>query len=249
MFVDCRSLGRIAARRLSQWALAATMLVGATGCSTPPRVVPSTDVGEGQVLAASHRRPSSKRLADESFSLGPFAVTDVKRSPEHYRSNPRQTLSRIGGKDFGWFESWTDRGYSYTFSEGRRSMTAMCESTSHLKGRAFGDSSSSTRRDRLRCTCGPGSRAPRFSLEMQSKPGRRAGEMKLSRRVVDMTIARSQGNGLPVFRAYQDGRLLAVVEVLHPGRVWLSSTLGAAERREVACLVTGLLLYVDPANR
>jgi hypothetical protein len=47
------------------------------------------------------------------------------------------------------------------------------------------------------------------------------------------------------FRADLDGRPLGAVEVLHPGRIWLSRSLDDTERRQLGCLFAALMLYDD----
>ena len=43
-------------------------------------------------------------------------------------------------------------------------------------------------------------------------------------------------------------RAIGAVEVLRPGRVWLSSRLPETERLPVACVSAGLMLYQPPSD-
>lgn len=76
------------------------------------------------------------------------------------------------------------------------------------------------------------------------------GTVTLAGRTLEVTSIRSTkgtwDTAEPVgFRVDGPQGPVGAVEVLRPGQLWLSRKLGAEERRELACLLAGVMLHVE----
>ena len=222
--------------------LLAGALAVTAGCAAA-RMVPPNDVAEGSdAFEAEGRSSMSGAWVDESFRLGPYAVAGVDRS---WDSGQAVTHGAYTRND-------VQSGYVYQFREGAEALLGSCTAqvaeSSYALTKSF---SSLSKAYRLTCTCGSGDRAA--SLELAREEGKPEGRVTLARGAVEVKSVHAT-NGLGTFHpaGYRLGNPgeapLGAVEVLHPGRIWLSRSLEAGERRQLGCLMAGLMLWSEPSE-
>jgi len=220
----------------------AAAAAGMLGCSAL-RMVPPPDVArESDVFEATHRSRASGLFADEAFTIGPFQVGEVQRD-----ANVASGLSVLA-----YAKDDVRTAYAYELAEGADIVPGQCASLRSRKSFSLGALGELGSEDaNLGCTCGTGASAA--TLELGGKPERPAGLAKVAGRTLDVasvhdTTAAWSPRDAAGFRIDGAEGPVAAVEVLHPGRMWLSRTLAADERRQVACLLAGLMLYVEPTD-
>lgn len=238
-------------------------------------VKPTTPVPE-ELTAVSDELPITGRSrfaglpgVGESFHIGSYEITGVDRDSQF----------SVAGSLPGFAHTDIWGGYSYLFREGNEERRAECAFQANKKvyGHGapvafrkaggtlgcvcFGSESQSdltlqlsySRRlhDRQgqwlagRGELRAGGRG--FGLEAISAMGTPGKEWVVGEGVKDTKVAvpSTEPTG---FLVHGDG-LEAGLELLHPGRMWLARSLRSGERREVACLLGGLLLYRAAAER
>ncbi|WP_373046948.1 hypothetical protein [Vulgatibacter sp.] len=218
------------------------VLLGGSGCATL-RMVPPGDVArQSEVFEATERSSMTGSFVDESFVLGPYQVAEVDRD-----------WNRGSGFSVaGFSKDDTRTAYTFQFVDRAEKLPAQCTSLTERKGLSLGKAGSLSSQDaRLVCTCGVGDGAAR--LELEDRRGDHAGRVALAGRTFDLTSVHETtaawSPGEPAgFRVDGAEGPAAAVEVLRPGRIWLSKSLDDGERRQLACLLAGVMLYVEPTD-
>ena len=225
-------------------ALAVGLLVG-TGCTTMRMKPPADLTAASDEFAVTGRSAFGGMLADESFVLGPYRVAEVDRDWTH--------ANRHGaGEDEVGYQSTDSRtGFGFRFSEGEEALPAQCSQSTHESGYNFGKSALSSSATDLLCTCGVGEAASRLELGTARKGP--AGRVTLARGTYEVHAVHEVDGAWNVsapagYRVGKPGEPLGGVEVLRPGRVWLAKGLDAGERRQLACLLAGLMLFQEPSE-
>lgn len=218
------------------------------GACTPLRMAAPSDVqAESEAFEAKGRSWGSGLLVDESFQIGPFSVKEVDRSATSGRGTSR--LERVG-----WFAfQRTDReelqgGYAFQFQEGEAGLRAECRTFTSRKTSSRGSWEVSEQSSRLACACAGGNSEATLDLHLSGREP--TGTVTLAGRTLEMTSIRSTkgtwDTAEPVgFRVDGPQGPVGAVEVLRPGQLWLSRKLDAEERRELACLLAGVMLNVE----
>ena len=231
------------------------LLVGGAGCSTLQMVPPADVAADSDLLEPEGRSGWSGLFVDETFKIGPYEIADVDRD---WNKGSGSSFGLVSGEDadgnsryaLGYTSSSVKTGFAYKVKEGAEALPARCASATEREhvtvGLRFGSEES-----RFLCTCGDGAGAA--TLEMKDD-GRRKyqGRILLDRGALTVTsIHEAEGAAWDLrepagYVVDEAGRALAAVDVLNKGRIWLGRSLHPTERRQVACLLTGLMLYEHP---
>lgn len=231
---------------IRRWGWLATLLVAATGCTTLRMAVPPDIEATSDTFQARGRSGRTGAWVNESFQLGPYAVAKVDRDGTRTRGS--------GFALFGIESSKEDirDGYSFQFEEGAWQSPGQCRSLTRRKGWSIGNLSMTSEEARLVCACGNGE--DEVNLEIVYLGGRPTGGTvfvprgKLGVSPVNETVPRLLMGMLSGYRVDGGGEPLAAVEILPPGRIWLSRSLDDVERRQIGCLLVALMLYVEPSE-
>jgi hypothetical protein len=219
--------------------------LGITGCAGP-RMLPPKDVSEGsKVLEVVDRSRASGAFVDESFKLGAYQVKDVDRD------------WNTSKKSSGFFVSktTTTTGCSFKLAAGSETWEGVCGMTGTTKG--IGNSGDGVQwgSDELSCECKRGNDSA--SVEITSNQAdakhRVGGSLKLGDasyivQVVNETDGSNFTNKPAGFRFDSNAGALAALEMLYPGRVWLTSRLPEEQHAAVSCISAGLMLYQPPKD-
>jgi hypothetical protein len=207
------------------------------GCATYQMVVPPDIASASEPLAVTERSTWSGSLADESFKLGPYAVSDVSR-----KANTTLTTHMAVRTD--------DRsgGFTYSLSGDGLTMNGDCETRALSRGSDFsGPMRDEDSLHNIQCTCRDGSGMA--ELMLAPLPGRYEGMLRTAARQYKVASINEHSGGastLPTgFRVDGDAPTGAV-DILGTGRAWISRSLAGRERVEIACVFAGLLLDHHP---
>lgn len=219
------------------------------GACTPVRMtVPSDVQADSEVFEAKGRSWASGMLVDESFQLGPFAVKNVDRSATFGRASTK--YEHVAFIFFRKAEHEELKGgYSFDFLEGEAGLRAECHTFTNRRKRTESDGWDVTEEaSRLACACQGADRTSTLELHLSGRNPK--GTLTLGERSFDATSVKTTNSrwapAEPVgFRVDGDEGSFGSVELLRPGRIWLSRKLSPDERRELACLFTGVLLHVE----
>jgi len=209
-------------------------------CGTARMAVPPEVAKNSEEVAATDRSSMSGALADESFKLGKYAVEDVDRD---WNSG-----SAVGV--LGFSSEKTEGGYSYKLKGGGPELAGGCATESGDDSLSLGGGMSVGQTfAKLGCTCSGDGDATKVVVSA-STTDKYMGELKTRKGSYQVAaIYESEGtlsSGQPSgYRVDGEGPIGAV-EVLKPGRVWFARSLDDAERRDLACLYVGLMLYMPP---
>lgn len=206
--------------------------------ATPTDLVASSDE-----IDVTNRSQFSGALADESFDLGPYRVTDVSRK---WNTSTQTEIPGYSGAS-------SNGGFSYQFHGTARDFAGSCsidsnEDDYHLEGGA----TLSFQFAGLGCTCN--SSHGNASLLIDDTESEEKAWLRTSQggRFELSSIYDIEGGGVsntPTgYRADSPSASLGAVDVTRPGRVWLARDASDAEREEAACLFAGLMLY-DPETQ
>lgn len=213
-----------------------TVVVVGSGCAGPRMVPPSDVAADARVLDTKDRSQAVGMLADESFTLDQYAVTDVDRNAT------KKSSFSVGG----YGKSSTTTGYTYNFAAGSNKFKAGCGSVTKSKSVSLGGGGSvDWGNTKITCECGEA------KLELEGRGETVTGSVSLGEQSYALTPVQetdksSFGSGPAGFRADFEGKPRAAVETLYPGRVWLSPGVEGPEAEQLSCLFVGLMLYVPP---
>jgi hypothetical protein len=211
-------------------------------------MAPPSDVeAQSEVFEATGRKRGSGLLVDESFRIGPFAVVEVDRAA----TSGTASSSSLGLGGLALYAAANEElqgGHSFRFAEGGEDLHASCRTFTSRKGSSFGRLDVRESTSRLVCSCGSGDDSS--GLELVSSGERPSGSVSLAGGTLEVTSVKTSNAGWasaePVgFRVDGAGGPVGAVEVLRPGRMWLSTALSPGERRKLACLLVGVMLSVD----
>lgn len=217
----------------------AISIVAAAGCTTPQMLVPADVLTmQSEYIVATERKNASGALVNESFKLGTYAITDVDREWDSTKSMSIWTFSK---------EKKTS-GYSYVFKTPAGEAAGGCQIEGNSKSvSSFGGTTMSSSVSKIGCACRAGEVAAQAVLDSQNDAKYegtvtlRDGEYKIA--AIYETQGASLGTGNPTGYRVDGDTVMAAVDVLHPGRVWLSKNLSETQRDDLACIFTGLMLY------
>lgn len=219
--------------------------VGAAGCAGPRMVAPQ-DVAKGsQVLEVADRSAMTGSLANESFKLGSFAVSDVDRD-----WNKKSSFSVPGYSD-----ATTTTGYSYKVKGTGATWDGSCASSANESGVSVLGGSVDWGKTKITCACKQGGTTASVVLDSSSPDSNKnaagtltVGDAKYTVSPVSETDKTNLTSGAVGFRYDGQEGAMGAVEVLRPGRVWLNTRLPEPQRLPVACVSAGLMLYQPPSD-
>ena len=231
-------------RALYSMVAVAVMSLVFVGCGAGAKMVVPADVltMPSDYLAVTGRSSASGSMADESFQLGPYAVSNVNRDWDSTHQVKIWTSSK----------ERTTSGYTYTFAATAGEMSGGCqvegntESVSSFSGRT----SMSQTVSKIGCTCQVGDAAVEGVLdsnngsEYEGTVRLRDGEMSI-KAVYELDGPVMVAGNPSGYRVDSDS-VQAAVDVMHPGRVWLNKELSETQRDDLSCLFVGLMLYKGP---
>lgn len=219
------------------------LAIALAGCGSPRMAVPADVVTVSEELVISDRSSWSGALADESFQLGPFAIADVDRD--------WNSTSEVGV--LGFSQGETTGGFSYKTEGGGASLVGACTSAVKQRSMDLGDGLSvGDEKQSVGCYCRQEDALAYFSVRATTT-SEYTGELAVgpTRYRIRGIYERESGpdSSDPTgYRVDSDAGPIGAVDVLKPGRVWISRTLSAGERAPLACLLAGLLLYMPPSH-
>jgi hypothetical protein len=213
---------------------------GIIGCASPQMVVPP-DVGPATdpVPVIGHTQ-SSGMFVNEDFKIGDFAVANVSRGGK--------STSKFGA--FGGFKSDSSTGYSFDLKQGSDSLHGECVSEASEGGFTLGGLTASNKMAKLGCACGNDA-APAANVVMSSSTTSdyggtmKAGDASYQVKAIDDRQGGLSSGGPAGYRVDGSG-VIAAVDVLGPGRVWIAKGLDDQQRKDVTCVLAGLMLYKPP---
>jgi hypothetical protein len=201
----------------------------------PPDIGPATE----EVHVDGHTQ-SSGLFVKEDFKMGDFAVANVSRGGK--------STSTFGA--FGGFKSSSETGYSFDLKQGADSLHGECVSEASEGGFSLGAFTASNKMAKLGCACGNDA-APGVSVVMSaSTTSDYGGAMKAHDATYQIkAIYDRQGSlssGGPAGYRIDGPGVIAAVDVLGPGQVWIAKGLADQQRKDVTCVLAGLMLYKPP---
>jgi hypothetical protein len=219
--------------------------LGITGCAGP-RMLPPKDVSEGaKVLEVVDRSRASGALVDESFKLGSYQVKDVDRD--------WNTTKKSSG--FFVSKTTTTTGYTFKLLAGKDTWEGACGMTGTSKGVGNSRDGVQWGSDELSCECKRGNDSASVSLKADQADAKHRvegdltfGETKYDVHVVNDSEGSNFTNKPAGFRFDSSAGAVAAVEMLHPGRVWLTPHLPETQYAGISCISAGLMLYQPPSN-
>ncbi|MDH3535983.1 MAG: hypothetical protein OER87_09570 [Gammaproteobacteria bacterium] len=216
-------------------------------CSTTSQMMVPADVsGALEVIAATDRSPWSGALADETFTLGPYQVTDVDRDWDNSNSGT------VSVAEFNFSSGKTEGGYAYRFGTPGGWMSGHC--LTEAKGNSFslGGVDFQSRVAKLSCICNhSGTEVARVILQADITAGY-SGTVTASHQQYRIESINEReggfGSGDPTGYRVDGNQPIGAVEVLNPGRIWLARNLEDPQRARLACTFAGLMLYLPPTD-
>jgi hypothetical protein len=207
------------------------------GCATYQMVVPADIASSSELLSVTERSTWSGALVDESFKLGPYAVTDVSR-----KANTTLTSHMAVRTD--------DRsgGFTYSLSGDGITMNGDCETRALQRTTDFtGPMRDEDSGHHIQCTCRDGSGMA--ELMLAPLPGHYEGMLRTASKQYKVSSINQHTGGastLPTgFRVDGDAPA-AAVDILGTGRAWIGRSVAGRDRVELACVLAGLLLDHKP---
>ncbi len=212
------------------------MVACASACSAQHMQVPPEIASRSDVLDVTDRSSWSGALVNESFELGPYAISDVDRK---WDSSSGFSIGSVSHET-------SEGGYAYALEGGGPKQVGHCMTGKRDTGIGLGNGLGlEFQFSKLACQCEAGGKQATVTVE--SRDGTYAGAVTTSGGTYQIkSVHELEGGGStgkPSGYRMDGDRAVGAAEVTHPGRVWLDKALETNERREVACLFAGLMLY------
>lgn len=222
----------------------ASVVVGvatlATTACTPLKMGVPSDLGQdADLIPITERSRMTGALANESFKLGPYQITSVKRGWNSSSSSEGPITSSGDAK--------TSYGFTFKSAQGEAQVKCGSKAASETVSLIVVDIDSS--QVNVGCVCEGAAANARFNLGAEN-------DSKLEGPVLahgnNLTIAAVMqfANGVrsrePVGYEFRTQRAVSAVDVEMPGKVWMARSLDEQTRADLACLTAGLLLYQPP---
>jgi hypothetical protein len=229
----------------SLWLFFLVISLTSLGCKMAPAIPPDI-ARELAPIPITNRSMMTGSWANESFEMGPYRVSDVDRKAII------STGFKVAGGPVGSSYDDTTRknSYSYTFTAPAGPSRGECSAAigeQFFNSRVTFDHSA---QGALGCRCsGAGLDA---QTGLAGPGGAWSGQAMVHGWGMPMQAVDKYQNGmhsehpLAIDVRAPDGRVLAAVELKHPGKVWFSPQLDAQSHAELACVFAGYLLFQDP---
>ncbi len=214
--------------------------------TTSQMVVPADVSGVSDVIAATDRSLWSGALANETFTLGPYKVTDVNRDWDSSRS------SSVSVSKFGFSWGKTEGGYDYGFETPGGQMSGQCLTEAKDTSISVRSVDFQSRVAKLSCICNESeTEVARVMLQADITAGYSGTLTANGQQYLIESINDREGgfsNGDPTGYRVDADQPAGAVEVLNPGRIWLALNIEEPQRARLACTFAGLMLYLPPID-
>ena len=241
-------MARLADKGVTHGAVAIMTAAGfLVGCSTTSQMVVPPDVsGVSDVMAATDRSIWSGALADETFTLGRYRVTDVDRDWDSSRSNS------VSVSKFSFSSGRTEGGYDYEFETPGGPMSGQCLTEVKDTGISVNRVDFQSRVAKLSCVCNDSeTEVARVMVQADITAGY-SGTLTANGQQYRIQSINERAEGLnsgdPTGYRVDGDQPTGAVEVLNPGRIWLALDLEEPQRARLACTFAGLMLYLPPID-
>ena len=241
-------MARLADKSVTHAALVMITAAGFLGgCSTTSQMVVPADVsGVSDVTTATDRSIWSGAWADETFTLGPYQVTDVDRDWDSSRS------ASISISKFGFSAGRTEGGYDYGFETPGGPMSGQCLTEVKDTGISVRSVNFQSQVAKLSCICDDnGTEVARVIVQADITAGYSGTLTANGQEYRIESINEREGgfnSGDPTGYRVDGDQPTGAVEVLNPGRIWLALDLERPQRARLACTFAGLMLYLPPMD-
>ena len=223
-------------RRAARRAWFPLLGVFALSCATTQRLVVPSDVSSACKPLEVKNRSRWGSFSSESFKLGAYSIGGVDRGASEAENEKSGSISHAAESSDG----------SYVLEDGKAKLEGKCETHSRsdkaVIAKPFTLKSESAA---VSCSC-RGDEAP-ARVVLTGKIGKLAGTLQTSAGSYTVTslyeVDVGAEPGGPTGYRVDGDRPVGAVDVLYPGGAWLDPKLEEAERRELACLFAGLILY------
>jgi hypothetical protein len=220
----------------------ALFLMAAGGACAPAHMAVPKDVGSmSDEIVISDRSGMSGALVDESFTMGPYKVTDVNR-----KWNSASTSTIVGVSS-----SEAKGGYTFGLKSPDGEYKGTCASHLDEKSTGFLGGTLGTQNFNVLCECGGPAQAT-FSINADTTSHYKGTVTARSANYqIEGVYTDEKGSSTskPIGYEVRGTEPVGAVEVAGKGRVWLSKSLDAGAKADVACLFAGLLLYQPPTAK
>jgi hypothetical protein len=222
-------------RRCVQSPLLGVLVVA---CATQRLLVPN-DIGSHCAPLVVKDRSRWGSFSSEGFKLGAYSVKGVDRASGESEKSENGATSHAA----------ESRGGGYVLVDGSTKLEGQCETQARV------DKTTIVKPIRLhsesaavRCSCSGGERAA--SVVLSGDIGHLRGTLETGSGRYVVTSLHEVDKGAepegPTGYRVDGERPIGAVDVLFPGGAWLDPKLDEAERRELACVFAGLMLYQAP---
>lgn len=213
------------------------------GCGSGRMAAPADVIAASEALVIQNRSSWSGALADESFQLGTLAVTDVDRD-----WNSSSDVSVMG-----FDHEHTKGGYSFQVKDGDTTWSGAC--TTAVEERSLdlgGGAEVGDEKQNVGCYCRNGTQLAYFSVRATTTR-KYTGDLRIMEVPYRISGVYERESGPDSsdptgYRVDSSNAPIGAVDVINPGRVWISRTLPSEHRTPLACLFGGLLLYQPPSH-
>ena len=210
-----------------------------SACSTPQMTAPADVVEASEQLPISDRSSWSGALADESFRIGPYQVVKVNR--DWNRGSGWNILGLSSERIAG--------GYSFGLEDDGSVTKGACATEVSERSLNFRSGLGVSQQiAKLACTCGNDSTVLLQTTRDRSFGGplrTSAGNYQIEA-IYEREGTWSDGN--PSGYRVDGDAAVGAVDVLRPGRVWMGRAIEPSERKQLACIFAGLMLYQPPSD-
>jgi hypothetical protein len=210
------------------------------GCGSARMVVPTDVAPATEEVPVQGRSQATGLFVNEDFKIGPYAVAHVSRG-----GKSSSKFSVLGAS-----QGSSETGYSFDLAQGSDSVHGECVAETSEGGVSLGSLTAMRSMAKLGCACGNDA-APAASVVMQATSSSDyGGTLKAHDASYQVKAINDREGGLSAggpagYRVDGQG-VTAAVDVLGPGRVWLGKGLDEQQRKDVTCVLAGLLLYQPP---
>lgn len=217
--------------------LCAAIGLGACTMLETRLAAPAALANDSEVHAAEDRSLFSGAFANESFRIGPYAVSDVDRDWDK--------SSSVGLGDYS--RAKITSGYEFRFAAPSGTGKARCSSRRDKDAVALsGSSSLAWVHDQRTCRCELNGAIAEITLSDDGDSAQLSGQhysvQRLHHTEQGMRLPEPLGFSLSTL----EGQAVGAVELEHPGRIWLGSALSPADKAQLSCVFSGLLLFQAP---
>jgi hypothetical protein len=214
-------------------------LLTGVACTPLKMAVPADLAKDSDTIQVTERSRMTGALANESFKMGPFEVSNVDRKWNSSQNSSVLVFSSAEAKT----------GYSFTFKGPQGEAKAQCGSQAQQNNTSVMGFDITTSRDAIGCACEGAGASSKIQIKAENGDGY-GGQVVAHTANLTVTAVMKYENGMqahdPVGYEFRGENLVGAVEVAMPGRLWLSKTLDEQVRADLACLSAGLLLYMPP---